>query len=463
MKKSGVVLNLVWVGALVSGVAAAQPAQEVIADWPAPAFWSPPSARGSQSVRPGSVKTVSSNYSPVPFFPVTPCRLVDTRGNGFTGPNGPPSLSHDSPRDFPVTGRCGIPPPSISVIAVSLNVTVTNTQGPGYIEIFPAGTAVPVASTLNYLAGQTLANAAVVPISGSLGVTVIAGVAGTDLVIDTNGFYADSGAGSGNLFLGRGAGNFTMTGTNNTGLGESALLNNTTGINNVAVGSAALGNNTAGSSNTAVGTGALVADNGGSNVAVGWLALLNASGGSNIGIGASAGINNMSGGFNIYLGNEGVASESTTIRIGSGTLHTRLFVAGVLTSAISGVPVLISGTGQLGVASSSARYKEDVRDMGDASERLAKLRPVTFRYKGHSDEPTQFGLIAEEVEKVFPELVFHSASGQPETVLYHEMPAMLLNELQKQQRRADAQAQEITKLLERLQSLENRLAQVTAK
>jgi hypothetical protein len=198
-------------------------------------------------------------------------------------------------------------------------------------------------------------------------------------------------------------------------------------------------------------------------VAVGQWALLNAGGGGNIGLGTSAGINNTAGGFNMYLGNEGVATESGTIRIGSGSTHTRLFVAGVLTSAVTGSPVLISGTGQLGVASSSARYKEEIRDMGDASERLAKLRPVTFRYKGHENEPTQFGLIAEEVEKVLPELVFHSTSGQPETVLYHEMPAMLLNELQKQQKRADQQAQEIAKLMERIQMLEGRLAEIAGK
>jgi hypothetical protein len=92
--------------------------------------------------------------------------------------------------------------------------------------------------------------------------------------------------------------------------------------------------------------------------------------------------------------------------------------------------------------------------MGDASNRLAKLRPVTFRYKEQADGPVQFGLIAEEVEKVFPELVFHSTSGQPETVLYHEMPAMLLNELQKQQRQIDQQEKEIARLLERVQTLE---------
>ena len=138
-------------------------------------------------------------------------------------------------------------------------------------------------------------------------------------------------------------------------------------------------------------------------------------------------------------------------------------VAGVLTSAVTGAQVLISGTGQLGIATSSARYKEDIQDMGGASDALAKLRPVTFRYKGHTGEPTQFGLIAEEVEKVLPELVFHSSSGLPETVLYQELPAMLLNEIQKQQRTIEQQRQDMAKLMERVQKLEGLLPGVSAK
>lgn len=119
-------------------------------------------------------------------------------------------------------------------------------------------------------------------------------------------------------------------------------------------------------------------------------------------------------------------------------------------------PVLISGTGQLGIAVSSARYKKDVRDMADASDRLLELRPVTFRYKDHPDDPTQFGLIAEEVEKILPELVFHDAAGKPETVLYQELPAMLLNEVQKQQRKIEEQEKAIELLQKRLESLETR-------
>jgi hypothetical protein len=96
--------------------------------------------------------------------------------------------------------------------------------------------------------------------------------------------------------------------------------------------------------------------------------------------------------------------------------------------------------------------------MAGASDRLLELRPVTFHYKGHAGDPLQYGLIAEEVEKVLPELVMKDSDGQPQTVLYHEIPAMLLNELQKQQRRIEAQDDEIATLRKRLGLLEERLA-----
>src|ERR1700737_924147 len=229
MKRHGIFPVLVLVGVFGTRVAAAQPAQDLILDWPAPAFWTPTNGlRPRESPHPLSAPGVAATgaYSPVPFIGLTPCRIADTRGNGFTGPYGPPSLSQGSPRDLPLSGQCGIPS---GAIAVSLNITVTNTQGPGFISIYPQGGVTPLVSTLNYVAGQTVANAAVVPLGSGGGVTVVAGVSGTDLIIDTNGYYAGAGAGTDNLFLGRNAGNFTMTGNANTGIGSFALLNNTTG------------------------------------------------------------------------------------------------------------------------------------------------------------------------------------------------------------------------------------------
>ncbi|HMF08804.1 MAG TPA: hypothetical protein VKJ00_06675, partial [Thermoanaerobaculia bacterium] len=167
-----------------------------LANWAAPLLFrmevarSAPSPEGdaNKPARPKAVASVPT--SPLPLIAVTPCRIADTRGNGFTGAYGPPSLAAGSPRSVVLTGQCGI---AGTAQAVSLNVTVTNTLGPGFIKIFPQGAASPVVSTLNFVAGQTVANAAVVPLGAGGGITVAAGVSGTDLIIDTNGYYDNSG------------------------------------------------------------------------------------------------------------------------------------------------------------------------------------------------------------------------------------------------------------------------------
>jgi Chaperone of endosialidase len=132
-------------------------------------------------------------------------------------------------------------------------------------------------------------------------------------------------------------------------------------------------------------------------------------------------------------------------------------VRGVTTGAANAVSVLIDSNGQLGTTNSSRRYKEDIRDMGDASSGLMKLRPVTYRYTqpyADGSKPIDYGLIAEEVEEVYPDLVAHSADGQVETVQYHKINAMLLNEVQKQHRQLEAQRAEIELLKARLAALE---------
>src|SRR5262249_30023146 len=143
--------------------------------------------------------------NPIPFIGVTPCRIVDTRGP--TGTFGAPPLTAGVPRSFPLpTGPCaGLP---ALPQAYSLNITATNTQGPGFILIYPQGGSQPLVSTLNYLAGQTVANAAIVPAGTSGGVTFIAGVSGTDLIIDINGYFSSAPA-SPNPF--------NLTITNNSG------------------------------------------------------------------------------------------------------------------------------------------------------------------------------------------------------------------------------------------------------
>ena len=286
---------------------------------------------------------------------------------------------------------------------------------------------------------------------------------GTNPFIHNYGFY--------NSFIGLGAGNFTLTGSFNTVSGYLALANNTTGSFNTAGGAYALSPNTGGSYNTANGyialfhnlTGsfntasgsfALGSNKDGSyNTAIGNEALDSNRGSNNIAIGSYAGAYQTTGSSNIYVGNEAVDGESNTIRIGSGVSlpggpHTRFFVAGVSGVSVSGPQVLISDTGQLGVTVSSHRFKDDIADMNTASNALMKLRPVTFHYKAErnlSERTLQYGLIAEEVAEVYPELVARSRDGQIETVLYQYLPPMLLNEYQKQQRTIEAQANETQK------------------
>jgi hypothetical protein len=171
--------------------------QEIVLDqeipnWFSPLYWTPPQRLAKEltseiTAEPMGVEAVPTNT--LPFVGVTPCRMVDTRGNGFAGAYGPPLLTAGVSRNFTLTGQCGIPG---NAEAVSLNVTVTNTQGPGHIVIFPQGGAEPTVSTLNYVAGQTIANAAIVPLGAGGGITVIAGVSGTDLIVDTNGYYGPS-------------------------------------------------------------------------------------------------------------------------------------------------------------------------------------------------------------------------------------------------------------------------------
>ena len=210
------------------------------------------------------------------------------------------------------------------------------------------------------------------------------------------------------------------TGPNNTADGQLALQSNTIGDRNVAVGRAALQTNTEGAANTAIGTGAL-----GSNT----------TGRNNIALGVSAG-SNLTGSNNIDLGNVGVAAESNTIRIGTGGTQTATFIAGINLAAIAGNSVVVAANHRLGVATSSARFKNEIKPMNKASEAILTLKPVTFRYKKAIDPDgiPQFGLVAEEVEKVNPDLVVHDKDGKPYSVRYDAVNAMLLNEFLKEHR-----------------------------
>ena len=310
-----------------------------------------------------------------------------------------------------------------------------------------------------------------------------------DLEISGNLFKSGqpflSSFGTGNTFLGEGAGNFTMTGTYNAATGAGALANNTTGFwntasgydalftngtgqYNTAFGAYGLYSNSTGSSNTANGTYALGHNNTGSqNTASGDSALfLNTEGWGNVAVGFHAGLNATTGSNNIYLGTlvTGSAGESNTMYLGLQGTQTKTIVAGIrgiTTGLDDAVPVLIDSAGQLGTVSSSRRFKEEIRDMGDASGAIFALRPVTFRYaKAYANgaKPLQYGLVAEEVAEAFPALAVHNANGGVDTVHYETLSVLLLNEVQKQQRTLEQQRGEIEMQRAEIDLLKRRLA-----
>src|SRR5437773_6240790 len=233
-------------------------------------------------------------------------------------------------------------------------------------------------------------------------------------------------------------------GSHNTASGDFALYSNTSGDDNTADGHFALFHNITGPRNTATGHGALFFNTTGeANTASGFNALLhNTSGSSNIALGASAGTNLRTGNKNIDIGNAGVTDESNTIRIGSVANQSATFIAGISGATVGGgVGVIIDANGHLGTVVSSARYKDDIKPMDKASEVILALKPVTFHYRKELDPEgiTQFGLVAEDVEKVNPDLVARDAEGKVYTVRYEAVNAMLLNEFLKEHRKVEEQ------------------------
>ena len=240
------------------------------------------------------------------------------------------------------------------------------------------------------------------------------------------------------------------TGINNTATGSSGLLNNTIGRNNTADGLQALNNNSIGSNNAGVGVNALLSNTTGNlNVALGINSMVrNTTGGSNIALGANAGGNLTIGNNNIDIGNAGVAAEANTVRVGMQGTHRRTFIAGISGVAVAGSTVVVNASGQLGIAASSERFKDEIKPMNNLSESLFALKPVTFRYKKEIDptRTSQFGLVAEEVEKVDPALVVRDKEGKAYTVRYDQVNAMLLNEFLKEHRKNEEQEKTIAEL-----------------
>jgi len=220
--------------------------------------------------------------------------------------------------------------------------------------------------------------------------------------------------------------------------------------------------NTTGSNNTATGFDALANNRAGhDNIAEGFQALLHSTGSNNIGLGSNAGANLTTGSNNIDIGANvlGNTGEANAIRIGKSGSQQKTFIAGISGKTVaSGVGVIINSQGQLGTVQSSARFKDDIKPMDQTSEALLKLKPVTFRYKKEldPDKIPQFGLIAEEVEKINPDLVVRDDDGDVTTVRYEAVNAMLLNEFLKEHRR-------VAELTSKLDQQNAKMAELTSK
>jgi hypothetical protein len=270
------------------------------------------------------------------------------------------------------------------------------------------------------------------------------------------------------------------TGGDNTATGANALLNNTTGGSNTANGSGALQLNATGGTNTANGFFALSSNTDGyentangylalasnidgyENTADGYQALVNNTGAGNTAVGYLAGSNLTTGADNIDIGNDGVAGDSGIIRIGRSFIGAT-YIAGIYGAEVfPGTAVYIDSDGQLGTNPSSARFKQDIHSMDQASEAILALKPVTFRYKKDPAGIPQFGLVAEEVEKISPDLVVRDKEGKPYSVRYEAVNAMLLNEFLKEHRKVEKLEAALDAINERLQRQDAKIQKVSA-
>jgi hypothetical protein len=296
--------------------------------------------------------------------------------------------------------------------------------------------------------------------------------------------------GSSNTAIGYQALHFNTTGYYNTANGDSALVSNTTGYENVANGVnglysnttgfyntangvAALANNTAGEGNTANGLAALINNTTGNfNTADGYQALaINTTGGGNTAIGPNALFFHTAGNYNIALGagaGNSVTTADSVIAIGSpgGNDSNSCYIGQIFgVTSSGGTAVFINSDGKLGTTTSSRRFKEGIKPMERASEALFALKPVTFRYKKGIDPRgiPQFGLVAEDVETVNPDLVVRDKEGKVNTVRYEAVNAMLLNEFLKEHRKVEEQEGTITQLKKEMETVVARLKEHDSK
>lgn len=306
---------------------------------------------------------------------------------------------------------------------------VLTSNGPGVIPTFQAaggggGGITTVAGDIGSATGSTVhVRARTATFTAGSTVTFTGSGANLDLQ------FTDLVGGGGNTCVGWQAGNVTnnINGDSCTGFGLQTLTSCTAGSSHTAIGTAAVSSVTAGLGHTGIGANCLIGQTGGDG---------------NTGIGFNSGnAYTTTESYNIVINSPGVVGESNVLRIGAGTGTStqqlnKAFISGIQGITVTGTAVLVSASDQLGVAISSAKYKDNIQDMADASSPALQLRPVTFSYKGSTE--TRFGLIAEEVAPLLPNLVVYDKQGDPQTVMYHELPALLLNELQKALKRIEA-------------------------
>jgi hypothetical protein len=312
---------------------------------------------------------------------------------------------------------------NVTITPSGQTLTVAATGGPG--GVLPTGTS---GQTLRHNGSAWVANSALTSDGTDATMTGILKLPPVAQVFAGTSRFLHNAGGSNNTFLGVNAGSAAVGTTANTGVGYNAL-NHAGGLSgdNVAVGAGALFNTTTGHNNIAIGT--------------------------SVGSGLTSGSNN------IYIGNPGSGDESGQIRIGTvanitqGTVIVGIHGFG----SASGIPVIVNSGGRLGTTTSSARFKEDVRSIGPESDDLMKLRPVAFRYRESHEAGglTQYGLVAEEVAEVYPELVVNDDQGRPLAIRSQLLEPLFLNELQKQRRTIDAQRAEIDELKAKLTRLES--------
>lgn len=414
----------------------------------------------------------------------------------LSGPIANNQLASNSITLNPGTGLSGGGTVALGGTTTFNNTGVTSVTSSNGITVSAANGAVTISSTAttNNVPNSIVMrdsngnlSASNVTVSGALN------LASTAASIQVEGFQFLSAPGTQNAFVGN-AGNLSVTGGQNVGVGSLALAAGTTasrntavgvfaqfetavGSDNVAVGYAALGHLTNGSVNTAVGDYSLSSQQTGnyntafgygtgvnistgtSDIIVGPSAGLNLTTGStNIMIGLNAGSNISTGNGNIDIGNAGFGNESDVIRI--GTAQTKAVMVGIYGMTVnSGTPVYVNASGLLGTATSSARFKTNIQDMASTSDDILKLRPVTFNYKKDIDPDAvpQFGLIAEEVQKVNPNLIVRDPQGRPYTVRYDAVNAMLLNEFLKEHHKVEQLEKDLSEIKATLAKVAARL------